>query len=228
MNRLRTFFTPERIRYYSPVIVTLVAIIVLIFIPTGFENKLIYQGTERVPAKVLAVDNSMIIDTGLVRSGDQNCDIEFLDGQFRGQEYTAVSRTDISVTSLRVSGGSVRRTGIHRREHAHRLAGDRQDIPARRHGVCPYQPPGRRDTFGFHDRPLPASLGDSAGGDIHCGADILRRADGTACGAVVYTDDTAYLEGSRAAVPEQHFPDTFRHCDNFGSVRAHSFAGVRI
>lgn len=91
MNRLRTFFTPERIRYYSPVIVTLVAIIALIFIPTGFENKLIYQGTERIPAKVLAVDNSMIIDTGLVRSGDQNCDIEFLEGQFAGQEYTAVN-----------------------------------------------------------------------------------------------------------------------------------------
>lgn len=71
--------------------VTLIAIIVLIFIPTGFENKLIYQGTERVPAKVISVDDSMIIDTGLVRSGDQNCDIEFLDGQFKGQQYTAVN-----------------------------------------------------------------------------------------------------------------------------------------
>lgn len=91
MNRLKTFFTPERLRYYSPVLVTLIAIIVLIFIPTGFENKLIYQGTERVPAKVVSVDDSMIIDTGLVRSGDQNCDIEFLDGQFKGQRYTAVN-----------------------------------------------------------------------------------------------------------------------------------------
>lgn len=70
---------------------TLIAIIVLIFIPTGFENKLIYQGTERVPAKVVSVDDSMIIDTGLVRSGDQNCDIEFLNGQFKGQRYTAVN-----------------------------------------------------------------------------------------------------------------------------------------
>lgn len=91
MNRFKTFFTPERLRYYSPVLVTLIAIIVLVFVPTGFENKLIYQGTERVPAKVISVDDSMIIDTGLVRSGDQNCDIEFLDGQFRGQRYTAVN-----------------------------------------------------------------------------------------------------------------------------------------
>lgn len=72
-------------------LVTLIAIIMLVFVPTGFENKLIYQGTERVPAKVISVDDSMIIDTGLVRSGDQNCDIEFLDGQFRGQRYTAVN-----------------------------------------------------------------------------------------------------------------------------------------
>ena len=91
MNRQRSFFTPQKLRYYSPVLVTLIAIIVLVFIPTGFENKLIYQGTERVAAKVLSVDNSMIIDTGLVRSGDQNCDIEFLDGQFKGQQYTAVN-----------------------------------------------------------------------------------------------------------------------------------------
>lgn len=81
----------EKIRYYSPVLVTMIAIIILLFIPTGFENKLIYQGTERVSARVLSVDDSMIIDTGLVRSGDQNCVIEFLEGQFKGQTYNAVN-----------------------------------------------------------------------------------------------------------------------------------------
>lgn len=91
MKKIRSFFTAERIRYYSPVLVTLAAIIILLFTPTGFENKLIYQGTERVPARVISVDNSMIIDTGLVRSGDQNCTVEFLDGQFKGQQYTAVN-----------------------------------------------------------------------------------------------------------------------------------------
>lgn len=91
MNKIKAFFNADRIRYYSPVIVTLVMIIILVLLPTGFENKLIYQGTERVAARVLSVDNSMIIDTGLVRSGDQNCDIEFLDGQFKGQKYTAVN-----------------------------------------------------------------------------------------------------------------------------------------
>lgn len=83
--------TPEKIRYYAPVLVTVIAIIVLIFVPTGFENRLIYQGTERVSARVLSTDDSMIIDTGLVRSGEQNCVIEFLEGSFKGQEYTAVN-----------------------------------------------------------------------------------------------------------------------------------------
>lgn len=83
--------TPEKIRYYAPVLVTLIAIVVLIFIPTGFENRLIYQGTERVSARVLSTDDSMIIDTGLVRSGEQSCVIEFLEGSFKGQEYTAVN-----------------------------------------------------------------------------------------------------------------------------------------
>ncbi len=84
-------FTLERIRYYSPVLVTFIAIIILIFIPTGFENKAIYQGTERVSASVLSVDNSTIIDTGLVRSGEQSCEIQFNEGRFAGQTFTAVN-----------------------------------------------------------------------------------------------------------------------------------------
>lgn len=84
-------FTLERIRYYSPVLVTFIAIIILIFVPTGFENKAIYQGTERVSAAVLSVDNSTIIDTGLVRSGEQSCEIQFNEGRFAGQTFTAVN-----------------------------------------------------------------------------------------------------------------------------------------
>ncbi|MGN1340496.1 MAG: YibE/F family protein [Oscillospiraceae bacterium] len=83
--------SPEKIRYYTPVLVTVIAIILLIFLPTGFENKLIYQGTERVSARVISTDDSMIIDTGLVRSGEQSCEIEFLEGTYKGQTYTAVN-----------------------------------------------------------------------------------------------------------------------------------------
>lgn len=91
MKKIRKKISPEKIRYYAPVLVTVIAIIVLIFVPTGFENKLIYQGTERVSAKVISTDDSMIIDTGLVRSGEQSCEIEFLEGTYKGQTYTAVN-----------------------------------------------------------------------------------------------------------------------------------------
>ncbi|MGN0596958.1 MAG: YibE/F family protein [Ruminiclostridium sp.] len=79
------------IRYYAPVLVTIIGIIILLFIPTGFENRAIYQETERVSARVLSVDNSMIIDTGLIRSGEQSCEIEFLGGTYSGKTYTAVN-----------------------------------------------------------------------------------------------------------------------------------------
>lgn len=91
MKKFKALFTTDRIRYYSPILVTFIIILILIFIPTGFENKLIYQGTERVSAEVLSVDNSTIIDTGLVRSGEQSCEIRFKEGRFSGQTYRAVN-----------------------------------------------------------------------------------------------------------------------------------------
>ncbi len=83
--------TKEIIRYYSPIIVTAVMVLILLLIPTGFEGALIYQGTERVSAEVVSVDNSMIIDTGLIRSGEQTCEVKFLEGQFKDQTHSAVN-----------------------------------------------------------------------------------------------------------------------------------------
>ena len=44
--------------------------LVLIFLPTGYEGALSYQNADRVPALVLSTDESDIYDTGLVRTGD--------------------------------------------------------------------------------------------------------------------------------------------------------------
>ncbi len=79
------------IRYYSPILVTVIMIIILLIIPTGFEGAQIYKGTERVSASVLSADNSMIVDTGLVRSGEQSCEVRFLEGSFKGQTFTAIN-----------------------------------------------------------------------------------------------------------------------------------------
>ena len=51
--------------------------------PTGYEGAALYQEAERCSARVLEVDNSTILDTGLVRSGEQRCTVELLTGAFR-------------------------------------------------------------------------------------------------------------------------------------------------
>ena len=75
----------ERLRYYAPVVVCLVLIALLLALPTGFEGALIYQGADRCAARVLSTDDSAILDTGLVRSGEQVCTLELLGGKFRGR-----------------------------------------------------------------------------------------------------------------------------------------------
>ena len=74
----------KNMNYHAPVIVCMLAIIILLLIPTGYEDALDYQDTERVRAKVLSVDDSNIIDTGLVRYGEQSCDLKILNGRFKG------------------------------------------------------------------------------------------------------------------------------------------------
>ena len=83
--------SPQSLRYQAPVLVCLLAIVILLFLPTGFEGALLYQEAERCTARVLETDDSAIIDTGLVRSGEQRCTLEILDGMFRGQTVTGVN-----------------------------------------------------------------------------------------------------------------------------------------
>ena len=71
--------------------------LVLIFLPTGYEGALSYQNADRVPALVLSTDESDIYDTGLVRTGDQRCRVRILGGQFAGTEADAVNRLNGSL-----------------------------------------------------------------------------------------------------------------------------------
>ena len=82
---------PKTIRYLAPLLVCLAAIVGLLLIPTGFEGALLYQEAERCRAKVVAVDNDTIVDTGLVRSGEQRCTLEILNGKFAGETATGIN-----------------------------------------------------------------------------------------------------------------------------------------
>lgn len=88
---MRRFLTRERIRYNAPVLVCLALILLLLALPTGYEGAVQYQEADHCTALVLEVDNSAIIDTGLVRSGEQRCTLELLGGLFKGQIVTGVN-----------------------------------------------------------------------------------------------------------------------------------------
>lgn len=75
----------------APVLACLVMILLLLALPTGFEGALNYQEAERCSARVLSTDDSAIIDTGLVRSGEQLCTLEVLDGMFKGRTVEGVN-----------------------------------------------------------------------------------------------------------------------------------------
>ena len=81
----------EKLRYYAPVAVCLLLIAILLMLPTGYEDSVQYQEAERCVAKVTMVDNSSIVDTGLVRSGEQRCTVTFLNGLFKGETVTAIN-----------------------------------------------------------------------------------------------------------------------------------------
>ena len=64
---------------------------ILIAIPTGYEDALIYQDMERAVGKVIDTNNSAIITSGLVQSGEQSCTLEILNGKFKGKQIKGVN-----------------------------------------------------------------------------------------------------------------------------------------
>lgn len=88
---LEVYMKKEKIRYHAPVVVCLLFIILLLVIPTGHEDKVQYKDAERCVAEVTAVDNSAIVDTGLIRSGEQRCTVTFLNGLFKNETAVAIN-----------------------------------------------------------------------------------------------------------------------------------------
>lgn len=89
IKKLSTLHLKRILRDQASVLVSLFLLFFLIWLPTGFEDAVIYQGTDRCAAEVIAVNNDRIIDTGLVRSGEQSCTVRLKGGRFKGQETEA-------------------------------------------------------------------------------------------------------------------------------------------
>ena len=86
---LKAMFTKEKIQYHAPAWVCLLFIAWLAILPTGYQE--IYREAEQCVAKVIQTDESKIIDTGLVRSGEQRCQLEIVSGKFKGKTAEGVN-----------------------------------------------------------------------------------------------------------------------------------------
>lgn len=82
---MKRIFT-EKFCYQLPVLFCIAVLAVLLILPTGYEDAVIYKGTERCKAKVTAVNDDRIINTGLIRSGEQICMVVPQSGRFKGRE----------------------------------------------------------------------------------------------------------------------------------------------
>lgn len=77
-----------------PVIVCLALVVLLLLLPTGFEEAQAFTESDIQSAKVLEADNSTVFDTGLVRTGDQRCTVKVLHGRFKWR--TAIARNTLT------------------------------------------------------------------------------------------------------------------------------------
>ncbi len=89
-------------KYHLPVLFSLIVVVILLIIPTGFEDAIIYQGADRSAARVISVNNNNIHDTGLIRSGEQTCTIELLGGKFKGQQVQGFNLLNGSLESDKI------------------------------------------------------------------------------------------------------------------------------
>ena len=94
---MKKHFPPFSRQTHGPVLAALVLLVVLLMLPTGFEGNLTYQNADRVRAEVLATDESDIVDTGLIRTGEQRCTVKLLGGHFKGETVEAVNRLNGSL-----------------------------------------------------------------------------------------------------------------------------------
>lgn len=86
---MKDHFTKEKIQYNAPVWACILFILFLFFLPTGYQE--IYREADQCVAKVLETDDSAIIDTGLVRSGEQRRKLEIISGKFKGEQTEGVN-----------------------------------------------------------------------------------------------------------------------------------------
>lgn len=81
----------NRLNFWTQLIIGFLLAAILIAVPTGYEGALIYTESEKCKAEVISTDESSIISTGLIQSGEQICQLELLDGKFKGERVSGIN-----------------------------------------------------------------------------------------------------------------------------------------
>ncbi len=86
-------FTPSSQLKREAVLVTVFSLltIVLYFVPTGFEDRQA-KNSVRCRGRIIEVDNSEVLQTGIVKMGIQDLSVKLLDGPYAGTEVEAENR----------------------------------------------------------------------------------------------------------------------------------------
>ena len=87
---MKLLFTKQK-NFFLTLISGILLIGILVAIPTGYEDAVIYKDTERAVGEVVKIDDSAIISSGLIQSGEQSCTLKILDGIFKGKEIEGVN-----------------------------------------------------------------------------------------------------------------------------------------
>lgn len=81
----------NKLNFWTQLIIGFLLTAILIAIPTGYEGALIYTESVKCKAEIISTDESSIISTGLIRSGEQRCELKLLDGMFEGETVHGVN-----------------------------------------------------------------------------------------------------------------------------------------
>ena len=92
----------SRLKKSSVSLVAICLMVILMVLPTGYEDDVIYQGTDKVKAQVLSTDESTVKSSGLIQSGEQFCQVEILGGKFKGEKSRAVNMLSGSLESDKI------------------------------------------------------------------------------------------------------------------------------
>lgn len=92
----------NRLKKSSVSIVAILMMAILMVLPTGYEDAVIYKGTDKVKAKVVSTDESTVKSSGLIQSGEQFCEVELLGGKFKGKTTRAVNMLSGSLESDKI------------------------------------------------------------------------------------------------------------------------------